>query len=222
MIGRSFTKLVRLDMRREVERFYMRQTARNRKSSYYEFAIVDGHGRERWIGQNVQMLTEGDVVTGFQAIARDITEHKRLEAELLKKQAFRERLTEAAPGMLYVFDLVERKTVFANRELGSVLGYPQEESADFDQIAMRIFHPDDLSALRVHHEALRRARDGDVQRLEYRARHADGNWIWLSVWESPLTRDPDGQERCVSCHLCAAVCPCDCIEQASCCLRGWS
>ncbi len=27
-----------------------------------------------------------------------------------------------------------------------------------------------------------------------------------------LTRDPDGQERCVSCHLCAAVCPCGCID----------
>lgn len=27
-----------------------------------------------------------------------------------------------------------------------------------------------------------------------------------------LTRDPDGQERCVSCYLCAAVCPVDCIS----------
>jgi len=27
-----------------------------------------------------------------------------------------------------------------------------------------------------------------------------------------LTRDPDGRERCVSCHLCSAVCPCDCID----------
>lgn len=27
-----------------------------------------------------------------------------------------------------------------------------------------------------------------------------------------LTRDPDGEERCVSCYLCAAVCPCDCIS----------
>jgi NADH-quinone oxidoreductase subunit I len=26
-----------------------------------------------------------------------------------------------------------------------------------------------------------------------------------------LSRDPDGEERCVSCFLCAAVCPCDCI-----------
>jgi NADH-quinone oxidoreductase subunit I len=27
-----------------------------------------------------------------------------------------------------------------------------------------------------------------------------------------LTHDPDGQERCVACNLCAAVCPVDCIE----------
>ena len=26
-----------------------------------------------------------------------------------------------------------------------------------------------------------------------------------------LTRDPDGQERCVACHLCSAVCPVHCI-----------
>ena len=26
-----------------------------------------------------------------------------------------------------------------------------------------------------------------------------------------LTRDPDGQERCVACSLCAVVCPTDCI-----------
>jgi NADH-quinone oxidoreductase subunit I len=27
-----------------------------------------------------------------------------------------------------------------------------------------------------------------------------------------LTRDPDGQERCVSCYLCAAACPVSCIS----------
>jgi NADH-quinone oxidoreductase subunit I len=27
-----------------------------------------------------------------------------------------------------------------------------------------------------------------------------------------LTRDPDGEERCVACNLCAAVCPVDCIS----------
>lgn len=26
-----------------------------------------------------------------------------------------------------------------------------------------------------------------------------------------LSRDPDGEERCVACHLCSVVCPVDCI-----------
>jgi NADH-quinone oxidoreductase subunit I len=30
-----------------------------------------------------------------------------------------------------------------------------------------------------------------------------------------LTRDPDGEERCVACYLCAAVCPVDCIALAA-------
>ena len=195
VIGRSFSKIVRLDMRREVERFYLRQVARNRRSSYYEFAVVDGHGRERWVGQSVQILIHGDEITGFQAIARDITERKRAEADLAKRYTFLEGLTATTPGLYYVFDLVDRKIVFANREIAVILGYKPDEGGDFDQIAMRLFHPDDLSALRLHHEGLRRARSGDVQRIEYRARHADGNWVWLSVWEVPFTWDGDGRVR---------------------------
>ncbi len=195
VIGRGFSKLIRLDMRREVERFYLRQTARNRRNSYYEFPILDGHGRERWIGLNAQILSEGDEIRGFQAIARDVTERRRIEAELARTHAFLENMAAAAPGMFYVFDLVERKTVYANREIAVVLGYKPEEATDFDQTAMRLFHPDDLSALRLHHEALRRARDGDIQRIEYRARHADGNWVWLSAWETPFIRDADGRVK---------------------------
>ena len=30
-----------------------------------------------------------------------------------------------------------------------------------------------------------------------------------------LTRDPDGEERCVGCYLCSAVCPVDCIALQS-------
>jgi len=189
VIGRSFTKLVRLDSRRQVERFYMRQKAHNRKSSYHEFPVLDGHGRQRWIGLNAQVLMSDNEIAGFQAIARDLTERRKLEISASKRQEFMERLAANTPGILYVFDLADRKTLFTNREIAAVLGYKPEETGTFDQVAMRLFHPDDLPALRTHHDALRRARDGEVLRLEYRARHADGNWVWFSVWESPFTRD---------------------------------
>ncbi len=85
VMGRSFTKLVRLDTRRQVERFYMRQNARNRKSSYHEFPVLDGHGRERWIGLNAQVLMNDNQIAGFQAIARDLTERRKLEISASKR-----------------------------------------------------------------------------------------------------------------------------------------
>ena len=30
-----------------------------------------------------------------------------------------------------------------------------------------------------------------------------------------LSRDPDGEERCVACYLCSAVCPVSCISMQS-------
>lgn len=33
-----------------------------------------------------------------------------------------------------------------------------------------------------------------------------------SRWRIILTRDPEGEERCVACFLCSAVCPTDCIS----------
>jgi diguanylate cyclase (GGDEF)-like protein/PAS domain S-box-containing protein len=193
VIGHPFQRFIRTEQRREVEHFYMRQNARNRKSSYHEFPVIDGQGRERWLGQSLQILTEEGRLIGFQAIARDVTERKRLESELAKSHRFLKQLTASAPGILYVFDLSERKTIFANRELAAVLGYKPEDGADFDQITTRIFHQDDFPVISAHHELLRRARDGEVHRIEYRARHSDGTWIWLSAWETPFARDADGR-----------------------------
>ncbi len=152
-------------MRREVEHFYLRQNARNRKTSYYELPIVDGHGRERWIGLNAQVLAGENELVGFQAIARDITERKRMESESAKIHSFREtRLAATTPGILYVFDLVERKTIFANREITTVLGHTSPKTA-----AISTSSPCGCSTLTTSPRCgcittlLRRARDGEVQ-----------------------------------------------------------
>jgi diguanylate cyclase (GGDEF)-like protein/PAS domain S-box-containing protein len=192
VIGRSYLKLIRKDKRRGAERFYLRQFARHQKNTYYEFPIVDGYGRERWIGQNVQLVLEGGKATGFQAIARDITDRKRTEAELKKSRNFVERIAATTPGILYVYDLVERRNVFSNREVVTVLGYKPEEMRKIEDLMQYLIHPDDLAMVRAHQEALRYSQDGEVRRIEYRARHADGHWVWLSGRETPFERGPDG------------------------------
>ena len=180
VIGRSYLKLVRQDMRCAAERFYMDQFARKEKSTYYEFPMIDGHGRERWIGQNVQLVLDGDRPCGFQAIAREITELKRAELELQKSRNFVERIAATTPGVLYVFDLDERRFVYRNREIVTVLG------------TSSLVHPDDQPMVNAHYEAIRHTEDNEVRRLEYRARHADGHWVWLSVRETAFERDASG------------------------------
>jgi diguanylate cyclase (GGDEF)-like protein len=61
-----------------------------------------------------------------------------------------------------------------------------------EESSQGFYHPDDQAMIEAHHEALRHAQDGEVRRLEYRARHADGHWVWLSGQETAFERGPDG------------------------------
>jgi diguanylate cyclase (GGDEF)-like protein/PAS domain S-box-containing protein len=192
VLGRSYLKLIRADKRREAERFYLRQFVRRQRSTYFEFPVIDGHGHERWIDQNVQLVFEGSDVVGFQAIAREITERKRAEFELRRSRNFVERIAATTPGILYVYDLEERRNVFNNREIITVLGYTPEEVLKIDDFMKMIVHPDDQPMINAHYETIRQVQDGEIRRLEYRARHADGHWVWLSGRETPFERGANG------------------------------
>jgi two-component system, sensor histidine kinase and response regulator len=82
VIGRHFLELIHPDYREASKRFYGRQFSERIPSTYFEFMAVAKDGSEIWLGQNVQLILQGDYIIGFQAVARDITERKRIEAEL--------------------------------------------------------------------------------------------------------------------------------------------
>jgi len=193
VISRSYLKLIRVDRRRKVERFYMRQFSKRVLNTYCEFPVIDGHGRERWVGQNVQLLMENEEVTGFQGIAREITDRMRFENEMLRNHAFVERVAETTPGLLYVFDLEEQRNIYCNHEALTLLGREPKRFGDsaIDDL-QGIFHPDDLPSIKTHHECLRFAHDREIRRIEYRVRHADGHWIWLASRDAPFERNAAG------------------------------
>src|SRR5205823_1430823 len=67
-----------------------------------------------------------------------------------------------------------------------------EEIEKFANHMQDLIHPDDVAVVRAHHDSLRYSQDGEIMRLEYRARHAEGHWVWLSGRETPFERGPDG------------------------------
>jgi len=195
VIGRSWLRFVRQDKRTAAARFYLRQIARGLKSTYYEMPLVDGHGGERWVALSVQLVTANGQVTGLQAIARDVTSNKRTEAEHQRSRRFIERVTATTPGILYVYDLAERRNVYCNREVISMLGYKPEDVPDMTTLPKEFYHPDDQAMIEAQRAALGNAADGEIRRLEYRMRHANGHWIWLAVQETPFERGADGKVK---------------------------
>ena len=82
IIGTNFSALIRPDKRDEVIKFFGRQLVKGTQNAYIEYPVIMKDGREYWFGQNSQLLVADGNVTGFQALARDITERKLSEEAL--------------------------------------------------------------------------------------------------------------------------------------------
>lgn len=88
LIGQSSLDYVHEEFRLEVFDHYRRHFEEQVNSSYFEFPIVSTNGKIRWIGQHVTSLfktTDKKYLTGFLALARDITE-KREQQQIIEEQ----------------------------------------------------------------------------------------------------------------------------------------
>ncbi len=103
------------------------------------------------------------------------------------------RMLERCPSVIYVYDVVEQRNVYANRELANILGYTAEDiQAMGAAMFVRLMHPEDLSRLPLHHQKLQAAGDDDVVEIEYRMLHKDGTWRWLISRDVIYSRLADG------------------------------
>jgi PAS domain S-box-containing protein len=87
IIGSHYPSLIRPDMRDEAIKFFGRQFVKGIPNTYSEYPVIMKDGREIWLGQNTQLIFQDGKVTAFQAVARDITDRRRIEAALQERGA---------------------------------------------------------------------------------------------------------------------------------------
>jgi PAS domain S-box-containing protein len=119
LIGRHFTDMVSSEWRSRARHFYYRQFLRKEPNTYYEIPVLHRDGRDVWLGQQVQIIQEAGQVTGFQAVARDITELKRVQDALAIS---RDQALEASR---FKSQLLSRVSHELRTPLGAVIGFAE-------------------------------------------------------------------------------------------------
>lgn len=84
IIGHHFLEEVAPEYREQVKEFYQEQYNTRTLNTYFEFPAPRKNGEYAWLAQNVQLIIKDGDVLGYQAMARDITDRKRIEYELLQ------------------------------------------------------------------------------------------------------------------------------------------
>lgn len=110
----------------KVGRFYLRQLRKNISKTYFEFLAYTLDGREIWLSQKVRLLKKDGEVTGFQAIARDITARVKTEQALAKSENRIRTITDTAPDPIITFGS-NGKITFASKSTKDMFGYEEEE-----------------------------------------------------------------------------------------------
>jgi len=120
-------------------------------------------------------------------------ELSKRNTELAEKTRFIERIFEAVPNLLMVFDLRANRLVFANREIILSLGYTSAEIQRMGPTFLRqLLHPSDAAVFEEHNRRLLSLPDKETLEVEYRLRDARGEWRWISSRDTVFTRGEDG------------------------------
>ncbi|HEX5633584.1 MAG TPA: PAS domain-containing protein, partial [Gemmatimonadales bacterium] len=158
---------------------------------------ADG-SRTPLLGGAVPLFDGDGRVRGAVAAFVDITDRKRVEEELREARLLFEKIAATAPGIIYLYDTVERRNVYANRALPEMLGYtPAEIAAAGPALGELITLPEDAARLTELHAEQRRMTPGEIRRQEMRMRHRDGSIRWIRGHETVFSTDADGTPRLI-------------------------
>lgn len=120
------------------------------------------------------------------AMTVDITERKRAERALRESEERFRLLLQNSNDILSIVD-EQGHPLVVHGPAESVLGYRPDELLGKDGLAP--IHPDDRPAV-SNTLARALAEPGRAVRIEYRARHKDGRWVWVEAVGNNLLQDP--------------------------------
>lgn len=144
-------------------------------------------GVKFWVSGVMSPLIDGDKVTGYVKVARDLTERRKAEAALRDSETRFRTLSDAVPQLVWANEGGGEATYF-NQRWFDFTGLSYRDSAGPGWQA--VVHPDDSAAAMARWT--RAMAVGDIFDTEFRLRRWDGEYRWFIGRNVPL-RDDHGK-----------------------------
>jgi len=150
------------------------------RQSFRDFVNLNLHkdGREVWLSSSgVPLLDAAGGLRGYRGVDVDISERVRLEQRLSEVESRLAALVKRLPGAVFYQTGGGRE--FISENIRELLGYPAEELTKDRSAFPQLIHPDDRERLKAEVTAWHTAGEPGVLVLRFRARRADGAYVWL-------------------------------------------
>ena len=149
--------------------------------------LKDGSIRDVEVYSSIVRFDDKEVVY---LVVHDITERKRIEAQLLEERERSSRVLEGTRAGTWEWNMVTGEVVFNERWAG-IVGYRLEDLAGSIESWYRLVHPEDRE---LSNQLIREhiAGEKDFYDCECRMLHKDGHWIWIHDRGQIIKRDAKG------------------------------
>ena len=118
-----------------------------------------------------------------------------LKDRLQEEEEFRSKLSNALPGFIYCYDIVDKVQTFTNDKLKDILGYTSDVMKRLsDNFYQSITHPQDWAKTFDCREEYFKS-EGTTCSFECRVQNIHGAYIWIRYYETVLRKEPNGDTR---------------------------
>jgi diguanylate cyclase (GGDEF)-like protein/PAS domain S-box-containing protein len=139
-----------------------------------EYRLIGADGVTRWMHDRAATRRRADGSVEISGIVSDVTERRRMRAELAQAHAALSRVVEAMDDHLYTLEVDPGggfRAVYRGPHRDALTGGPLAGGPEDDRVWASLVHPDDRALWRA---AVTSLRDGEPIALEYRVIGLDG------------------------------------------------
>ncbi|MEI6556293.1 MAG: PAS domain S-box protein [Paludibacter sp.] len=190
----KWLELVHPDDRAMMDDYLTNYVIAERQRFNKEFRIVRKSDKKTiWVLCLGELLIVDGKILSMTGTVLDITDRKKAEELLVERTDFIEKLIDLNPGMVYIYDLVDRKDVYTNHGINRALGYSEDEISEMgDKLLPTLMHPDDFKEYVANIVPLySEATNNEQITYQCRMKRKDGSWCWIEALEVVYLRNKD-------------------------------